>query len=136
MDRFQAEIAYYLDRFRSGEFSTAFHGLLEIDRDILPELMTVFQRTQEIGLREFLIHVIWETREPTVIPFLGDALSDEEPRIWRRALDGLVAIASQHSLDQLRAARTRRFPTQPETHEFRRWLEEAIRQTEEALNQR
>jgi hypothetical protein len=130
MQRFAPQIAYYLEMFRSGDADNAFHGLLEIDRDILPELMAVFRGEQDIGVRELLVEVIWEYRERSVIPFLGEALSDTEPRIWRQALNGLVALASPAALDVLRAARTRQFPTQCETEEFRRWLEEAIEEAE------
>jgi hypothetical protein len=130
MQRFAPQIAYYLEMFRSGDTDNALHGLLEIDRDILPELMAVFRSEQDIGVRELLVEVIWEYRERSVIPFLGEALSDTEPRIWRQALNGLVTLASPASLDILRAAGTRQFPTQRETEEFRRWLEEAIEQAE------
>jgi hypothetical protein len=130
MQRFAPQIAYYLEMFRGGDADNAFHGLLEIDRDILPELMETFRGEQNIGVRELLVEVIWEYRERSVIPFLGEALSDTESRIWRQALNGLVALASPATLDILRAARTREFSTHRETGEFRRWLEEAIEQAE------
>lgn len=135
MQRFKPQIDYYLEMFRQGDTDAAFHGLLEIDREILPELMEVFRAKRDIGVREYLIEVIWEYREPSVIPFLGEALSDTEPRIWRQALNGLVALASPAALDFLRAARTRQFRTQRETEEFRRWLEEAIEQAEAATQE-
>src|SRR3954447_19411695 len=110
MQRFAPQIAYYLEMFRSGDADNAFHGLLEIDRDILPELMEVFRSERDIRVRELLVEVIWEYRERSVIPFLGEALSDIEPRIWRQALNGLVTLASPAALDVLRAARTRQLP--------------------------
>lgn len=130
MQRFAPQIAYYLEMFRRGDTDNAFHGLLEIDRDVLPELMAVFRNEQDIRVRELLVEVIWEYRERSVIPFLGEALSDNEPRIWRQALNGLVTLALPASLDVLRAARARQLPTQCETEEFRRWLEETIEQTQ------
>jgi HEAT repeat protein len=135
MQRFAPQIAYYLEMFRSGDADNAFHGLLEIDCDILPELMAVFRSEQDIEIRELLSEVIWEYRERSVIPFLGEALSDTESRIWRQALNGLVALASPASLEILRTARTRQFPTQREAEEFRRWLKEAIEQTEKDFNE-
>ncbi len=128
MQRFASQIAYYLEMFRRGDADNAFHGLLEIDRDILPELMAVFRLERDVGLRELLVEVIWEYRERSVIPFLGEALSDSEPRIWRQALNGLAVMASPAALDVLRAARTQEFRTQRETEGFRRSLEEAIEQ--------
>ncbi len=130
MQRFASQIAHYLEMFRRGGDDDAFHGLLEIDRNILPELMAVFRSESDIAVREFLVEVICEYREQSAIPFLGEALSNSEPRIWREALNGLVTLASPAALDVLRAARSRQFLTQGETDEFRRWLEEAIQQAE------
>ncbi|MEN9675068.1 MAG: hypothetical protein RIS76_964 [Verrucomicrobiota bacterium] len=130
MQRLSPKIAYYLQMFRSGDAENAFHGLLELDRDILPELMAVFRSTQDIGLRELLVAVIWGYREQSVIPFLREALFDTEPRIWRQALNGLVSLASPAALAVLCEARTRQLFTQRETEEFRRWVEEAISQAE------
>ena len=128
MPRFAPEITDYLDQFRRGDTDNAFHGLLELDRDVLPELMADARTEPDIRIREFLVGVIWQYRDPSVIPFLGDMLSDSEPRMWQQALNGLVTLASPASLEVLRAARTRSFPTPQASEEFRRWLEEAIEQ--------
>jgi hypothetical protein len=130
MQRFAPQIDYYLEMFRSGDTDNAFHGLLEIDSDILPELIQVFRASHDLGVRELLVEVIWEYRDHSVLPFLGEVLFDSEPGIWRQALNGLVTLASPAALDALRAARAREFPRQRETEEFRRWLEEAIAQAE------
>ena len=128
MGRFAQQIDYYLEMFRQGNSENAFHGLLELDHDILPELIAVFRGEQDIALRELLLEVIWQYREHSVVPLLGEALRDTQPRIWRQALNGLVALASPEALDILRAARTQQFPTARETEEFRHWLNEAIEQ--------
>jgi hypothetical protein len=125
-ERFTPQIVRYLEMFRSGNADDAFHGLLESDHDILPELMAVFRSEQDGGVREFLVRVIWKLGERSVIPFLGEVLSDNEALVWRQALDGLVSLATPAALDVLRAARARQFATQREAEEFRRWLEEAI----------
>ncbi len=130
MQRFASQIDYYLEMVRRGDTDNAFHGLLEIDRDILPELMVVFRSEQDVAVREFLVEVIWEYREQSAIPFLREVLFDSESRIWRQALNGLVALTSPAALEALRAARSREFPGQRDTQEFRRWLEEAIEQAE------
>lgn len=132
MQRFGSEIEHYLKMLRRGETEDAFHGLLELDTSVVPELIEAFRKERNAGLREFLVEVIWEYREASAIPFLGEALLDPEPCIWQEALNGLVTLASPAALDALRAARTREFPTRRETEEFRRWLEEAIEQVEEA----
>ena len=133
MHRFGEQIAYYSEMFHHGNVDDSFHGLLELDRDILPELMAVFRQEQDAEVRELLVEVIWQYRDSSVIPFLGEALSDPDPRVWRQALDGLVALASPAGLDILHMARARRFPTVRETKEFCHWLEDAIDQAEKVM---
>ena len=148
-------IAYYLEQLRQGQVDSAYHGLLETNYEMLPELIAVFRTETDTRTREFLLGVIWERweqamaryagdalrdyqegREPavtlarTIIPLLGEALLDPEPLVWRQALDGLVGFASPAAMDVLRAARTRQFERQQDTEEFRRWLEEAIEQAQ------
>lgn len=67
-----------------------------------------------------------------MLPLLGAGKANKalEPRVWRQALKDLVALASPAALDLLRGERTRQFPTQRETEEFRIWLEEAVEQAE------
>src|SRR3954469_16247607 len=50
MERFAAQIDYYLEMFRRGDTDNAFHGLLEIDSDILPELIQVFRASHDLGV--------------------------------------------------------------------------------------
>jgi hypothetical protein len=122
------QITYHLDRFRKDNHEDAFFGLLEMSHEILPELMAVFRRENDIRVRAFLVEVIWQHRQASVIPFLGEALGDSEPTVWKQALDGLVALASPAALDTLRAARL-----QQRTADFGRWLDEAIEQVESEI---
>src|SRR5947199_3363757 len=117
MPTFAPQIAYYLERLRQGHGDDAYHGLLEMPDEILPELMAAFRAETDTEIREFLVGVIWEHRQQSVISFLGEALLDSEPRVWKQALDGLVAFASPAALEALRAARTRQFPNQRDTEE-------------------
>ncbi|MEN9674158.1 MAG: hypothetical protein RIS76_54 [Verrucomicrobiota bacterium] len=107
-----------------GKADNAFHGLLEIDPDILPELVGTYQVQPDLDECEFVIEVIWQYRGRSIIPFLGEALMDPEERVWKQALDGLVAFATPAALDALRSARTRKLQTERKTEEFREWLEE------------
>ena len=43
MQRFAPQIDYYLEMFRRGNADNAFHGLLEMEHGILPELMAEFR---------------------------------------------------------------------------------------------
>jgi HEAT repeat protein len=130
MPTFAPQIAYHLERYRVGDADSAFHGLLELDHEVLPELAAEFRAATDTRLRVFLLGVIWQHRQQSVIPLLAEALLASEPQVWREALDGLVALASPASLEALRAARTRHFTEQHEAEQFRRWLEEAIEQAE------
>lgn len=130
MPAFATQIAYYLERYHKGDADSAFYGLLELDQESLPELVHEFRAATDIRLRVFLLGVIWQHRQQSVVPVLAEALLDSEPQVWREALDGLVALASPASLEALYAARTRHFTRQQDSEEFRCWLEEAIEQAE------
>jgi hypothetical protein len=127
------QIAEYLHCLREGDAERAFHGLLESSHDILPALSAAFWSESDSRVREFLVQVVWQHRQQSTIPFLGEALLDPEPRVWQEAIDGLVALASPAALDVLRAARTRQFPQAAEAEDFRCWLDEAIEQAQAAI---
>jgi len=124
------QIVEYLQLFRKGDRDGAFFGLLEMDHEVVPQLIAAFRSERDNRVREFLVEVIWQHRQPSAIPFLGEALHDAVAAVWKQALDGLVTLASPAALDVLRAGRTRQFPTERETDEFRRRLDEAIEQAE------
>jgi hypothetical protein len=132
MDKFSSQVACYLDRLRHGDRDTAFFGLLEIEDDALPELTAACRAEPDGEIRAFLVEVIWQHGCPSVIPFLGEALQDPDPRVWKEAIDGLVTMASQAALKALQSARGRDFQQQRDTDEFCAWLKEAIEQIEQA----
>lgn len=49
----------YIDQFREGNRNEVFHGLLELSRDVLPELIAIFRNEQDVQFRAFLVEVIW-----------------------------------------------------------------------------
>jgi HEAT repeat protein len=130
MKRYKSEIGRYVEMFRRGETECAFHGLLEMDRDVIPELEDTFQTEKDNKIKEFLVEVIWQYRDKSVIPFLGEALYDSEPIVWRQALDGLVTLASQAALDVLQQARACEITVNRKKDGFLIWIEEAIEQVE------
>ena len=134
MESATSQITEYLQRFRKGDRDGAFHGLLEMEHGILPELMAAFRSERDSRVREFLVEIIWQHRQASAIPFLKEALHDDAAAVWKQALDGLVALASTQALDVLRDARTRQFPAERATEEFRRWLDEAIEQAESEIH--
>ncbi len=127
------QIPHLIHKFEDGLEEDAFFGLLDMGPEIIPELVQLFKRGKDNRLRAFLLNVIYEFRQPNVIPFLGEALFDPEPLIWKTGLDGLVALACPEAIEFLRSARIRAFPKKNQAEEFQRWLEEAIEQAEEEI---
>jgi hypothetical protein len=132
MKSYAAQIADCLGAWRQGDpdGSAAWHTLVEMDDAAVPELIGVFKAESDASVREFLVEVIWQHREPSTIAFLGQALNDPEPVVWQQALDGLVTLASPAALRVLYATRD------SAAGDFRSWIEEAIRQVEQAIGQR
>jgi hypothetical protein len=129
-------IAYYLDRYRAGDVENAFHSLAELEHEALPELIALYRATSDTDLRLFLLKVIIEHRQHSIIPLLAEALHAPEKSIWRQALDGLVILASPAALEALHAARSRAFSKPRDAEDFRSWIDEAIEQTEEGMQGR
>jgi hypothetical protein len=123
-----SQITEQLLRFRQGDRDSAFFAFVEMDHGVLPDLMSTFRAESDRDIRAFLIEVIWQHRQQSVIPFFGEALRDSEPMVWKEAMDGLVALACPAALDVLRSARSRQLSRPQDAAEFQRWLEEAIKQ--------
>ena len=108
----------------------AFFGLLDIGCEALPELVLQFQQEQDNAIREFLVEVIWQYRQASVIPFLAERLYDPAPAIRRQALNGLVTLASPQVLEVLTVAKAHWRLQAKDTEAFADWLDEAIGQVE------
>ncbi len=128
MSAFATHIAYYLERYRQDDTENAFCGLTEMNHEALPELIAEFRAATDADLRAFLINVIWQHRQLSVIPLLGEAQREGEKAVWRQAMDGLVALAYPKAIEELGSAKTREFPRPRDTEEFRSWPKEAIEQ--------
>lgn len=133
MASYRSIVDHYIERFVQGEEEQAFHGLREMDHDVLPELSEAFRTAPETETRVFLLNVIWEHRQQSAIPILLEGLFDAEPSVWQEAMDGLVALSSHDSLDALSQARNRHFAVNRDKIIFSDWLEEAIEQVEQQL---
>jgi hypothetical protein len=96
-------------------------------------LIDAFNKESDKETQAFLVNVIWQYRQPTAIPFLGNALLNSEPIVWKEAMDGLVTLASPESLDALLSARSRHFSKTHDREEFFEWLEEAIEQVQKEM---
>jgi hypothetical protein len=134
MTSFSSEVAEYIERFRQGDPEGAFFGLIELNQEALPEIIARFRAESDIGIRAFLIEIVWQHRQEWVIPFLGEVLCDPEPLIWKEALDGLVTVASPAALDVLRSTSIN-LKQHQEKPELLVWVDEAIEQVEQQCAQ-
>jgi hypothetical protein len=125
-------IAENLQRYRNGD-AGAFFTLIEMNGNVMPELIAAYHKESDTACRAFIVEVLWQRRNPSVIPFLAETLDDPEAEVWQQSLDGLVTLASPESLSILRKARLREFPNQDDTAEFRSWIDEAIEQIDQKI---
>jgi hypothetical protein len=110
--------------------------LIELKGDVLPAIAVVFRSELHPDIRALLIKTAWERREDAVLPVLAEALNDDAEEVWQEALDGLVAFASENTLEILVQARSRKFASEDNAKRFRLWLEEAIQQGQFELRAR
>lgn len=115
-----------LDLFRAGDDEAALSSLLEFAEEILPSLIGVYRREEDAECRAFLVRIAWERREAESLAFIAEALNDPAEEVWQSALDGSVALASEETLDLLRAARGRERAEPSATRRFQLCVDEAI----------
>jgi hypothetical protein len=114
-------VEYELSEFQAGRSDDAFHSLIDAGPDIIPELINLYEDSEDIGIRVFLIEVISEFRLPVSLNFLRHSLRQENPKIWKRALNGLAMVESveaYEALDHVQASVV--------DAEKRAWIEEAM----------
>lgn len=116
----------YLNRMAVDE--NAFFALIEAPGEIVSFLESAFRSESDAVRRAAILNVIWQRRDRTTIPLLGEALRDASPRVWKEALDGLVALGSQESILAVQSARSRAFASEVDSREFREFLDEALEQ--------
>jgi hypothetical protein len=122
-------VEFCLDLMRKGEREQAFFDLIEESPEVLPLLMMAFAAEKDPEVRESLVEVIGEHRVRESIPFLTRALDDDDPRVWKTALDALVTAGGEPALAALEAHRTR--ATKPDRQE---WIAEAMGQIHDSLH--
>ena len=126
------QIAEYIERCRQGDYDSCFLDMLDMEQllEVIRQLMEVYRNEPNARVRAFFVEAVWQCRQLSAIPFLGEALHDAESVVWKEALNGLVTLASPAALDVLRSARVRHLGRQRDTEEFRNWVDEAIEQAE------
>ena len=131
MDSARDRVDFYTAMFRQGREADAFHGLIESDSDVVPELIALYDRVAGNDLRAFILGVVSEFHRPFDLSFLKQELLSTEPAILRRALDGLSNSETPESVQMMTEAVARiDDPTK------RQWVMEAIRDTTIAIKKR
>ena len=123
---------YYIQQLRTGDFDSAFHGLIDLDSDIVHPLIAAYRAETSPAIRSDLLRIIWEFRTPLALPLLTEALRDRRDTLWRHALDGLVTLASPEATQILDAAlREEAIAPKPDS-DYTEWVREALEQTQKA----
>ncbi len=95
--------------------------------ETLPFVAAAYHLEPDARRRESIIYCLWQFRDPVALPTLAAALHDREERVWKEALDGVVALggpAALRVLDEARAA----FQDGPGVRLRKEWIDEAIGQ--------
>jgi HEAT repeat protein len=116
-------ITSYLDWARTGNREAAFQALIDLGESAIPRLREAYRAEAEPALRALIVEVVWQIRSHASLDFLGEALQDPSPEVWRQALDGLVTLATPESLRILEGARD---TVRGGDEDFRAWVEGAI----------
>jgi HEAT repeat protein len=116
-------ISSYLDWARAGNREAALQGLTDLGEAAIPRLVNAYRAEADPAIRALVVEAVWQLRSHASIEFLGEALQDPAPEVWRQALDGLVTLATPQSLRILEAARDAvRVPDEG----FHTWVKGAI----------
>jgi hypothetical protein len=83
-----------IEALRGAELEKAAGHLRELGRDALSVLVAAFGREPDVALRRRFVHTAWQGGSFEAIPFLAVALNDNEPTVWKEALDGLMALGA------------------------------------------
>jgi len=134
MNTLQDAADYYLRRLRAGDFESAFHGLIDLDPDIIHPLIAAYHAEKSPAICSELLRIIGEFRTPLALPVLSEAVRERRDHRWKEALDGLVTLASPESAAVLESVlRDEAVAPNPDS-EYIAWVREALEQTQEVID--
>lgn len=136
MRNLPALVDHYLAEWRSKDWASAYHQLVEMGAVIVPLLREYFLGSRAPDLREAILDIGLQMHSGETLPLLEDGLADPHPQVWKKALDALVDLASPAALALLEASRTAESPRGMDPSERDAWLGEAIEQAWQASQQR
>src|SRR5262245_31556045 len=123
-----ALVQHYLREWDSSGWGGAFHSLVELGPQILPELESQLTTSRNPRFRAALVELARHLHAENALPLFDSALRDPSPEVWKAGLDGLVDLASPASLLLLQEAAEREPPGGTASSEWQSWIGEALQQ--------
>lgn len=120
-DAIRAEIG----RLRGPDHETAWFNLIEAPASVIPQIIEAYRSEKDAGFRAVLVQIVWQRRDPGTLDFLAEALRDLDDRVWKEALDGIVAIGGPAAVAILKTARAKAELERSGDEDFFEWLDEA-----------
>ena len=130
MSELVALVEHYLREWGSSGWENAYHAVVELGPQALPELEQALWKTRDSAFRAALVEMARQIHSEDALPLFGIALRDPSPGVWKAALDGLVSLASSASLHLLQQAAESKPPGRTGVEEWRAWLTEALQQVQ------
>lgn len=96
----------YVPKLGGREFADAKCVLIQAGDAVVPLLITRFRQAKRAELRREVIEVLYELAphaRPELLSFLLELVTDADPYVWRRALDGLVSANEKSVIPALEA---------------------------------
>jgi HEAT repeat protein len=122
----QEYVQLYVRELSGPGAEEAWHSLVEAGPAALPYVVAAYDSVQDLRIRVSLIGVVCQYRVPQAIPFFDKLLRHDEPDIWKAAIDGLVALATEPAVQILKGAEANASGKKLD------WIEEAVQQLIEA----
>jgi hypothetical protein len=91
------------------EADNALHTLMEMGLTVKDDLIRAFKDERRTAVKVDILHILWQSRDPSISPFLLEAMASSEPTLWKQALDGLASISNgrEYLLQALELANSR-----------------------------
>ena len=128
MGEIVALVEHYLREWDSSGWASAYHSLVELGPQVLPEMEKALATSRDRTFRGALVELARQLHSEDALPLFAAALRDPSPEVWKAALDGLVDLASPASLLLLEEAAEREPPGRTDVPEWEAWVREALQQ--------
>ncbi len=133
MSDIQQLAAFYIKRLGGPENDNARQCLIEADHSIITYLIDAFHAEKNAAMRGGLVEIVWQHRvsQPLVMDFLAEALNDQQSEVWKNALDGLVSLGGDTSIQILELCKKQISSERNTNPEKLEWIDEALQQIAE-----